>query len=141
MAINKKDSIREQKAMREKEKGNQAFKNGKFDEAINKYSLAIECDQGQPVIYCNRAMAYLKLNRFYEAKLDCDEAIKLDSTYVKAYFRRGLANSSLKDVDSAITDFNCVLELDPNNKEAKNELIKLEKGWNGYPDTDSPRSA
>lgn len=127
-------------------KGNAAFKDGKFKEAVEFYSKGIEYDKSQPILYCNRAMALLRLSRFqnvagrfsvrekqiffmflrfFEAKIDCDNALKLDSTYVKAYFRRGLASASFNDVDNALADFEKVLSFEPQNKEALKEKDKL----------------
>lgn len=45
---------------------------------------------------------------------------------MKGYFRRGTIRNQLKQKDAAIEDFKQVLLLDPNNKEAINELRKLE---------------
>lgn len=43
-----------------------------------------------------RALCYLKLERFAEAKQDCDAALKLEPTNKKAFYRRALANKGLK---------------------------------------------
>jgi len=51
----------------------------------------------------------------------------LDPTYVKAYHRRANARVSLKRVNEAIQDFEKVLQLEPKNKLAKNELDKLKE--------------
>ena len=37
----------------------------------------------------SRAAAYNKLERYYEAAEDCDEAIMIDPNYSKAYGRKG----------------------------------------------------
>ncbi|CAG2183622.1 unnamed protein product, partial [Oppiella nova] len=41
----------------------------------------------------------------------------------KGLFRRGQAYFGQKDYDLARNDFNAVLQLDPNNKAAKNQLV------------------
>lgn len=43
-----------------------------------------------------RALCYLKLERFTEAKQDCDAALKLEPTNKKAFYRRAMANKGLK---------------------------------------------
>lgn len=43
-----------------------------------------------------RALCYLKLERFAEAKQDCDAALKLEPTNKKAFYRRAMANKGLK---------------------------------------------
>lgn len=43
-----------------------------------------------------RALCNLKLERFTEAKQDCDAALKLEPTNKKAFYRRALANKGLK---------------------------------------------
>lgn len=43
-----------------------------------------------------RALCYLKLERFTEAKQDCDAALKMEPTNKKAFYRRALANKGLK---------------------------------------------
>lgn len=51
-------------------------------------------------------MALIKLNRFKEALVDCDEAIKLDPKYVKAFVRRASIYVKLSQFTAAyIGDF------------------------------------
>ena len=47
-------------------------------------------DPKNPILYANRAMAYLKIESLEKAEEDCNVSLKLDSTYVKAWSRRGL---------------------------------------------------
>lgn len=43
-----------------------------------------------------RALCYLKLERFAEAKKDCDAALRVEPNNKKAFYRRALANKGLK---------------------------------------------
>ncbi|KAL1438824.1 hypothetical protein MTO96_047749 [Rhipicephalus appendiculatus] len=78
-----------QRALIEKEKGNRLFKDGRYDEAIESYGIGIECDPQNPVLYANRAMAFLRKNMLGAAEEDCSRALEWDPNYVKAYHRRG----------------------------------------------------
>jgi len=55
---------------------------------------------------------------------DCNKAIEKDANYVKGYFRRGTALLSLGKVLEAELDFKKVIELEPKNTGAK-EQIKI----------------
>lgn len=116
-----------QRALIEKEKGNQLFKEGKYDEAIESYGIGIECDPRNPMLYANRAMAFLRKNMLGVAEEDCSRALAWDDSYVKAYHRRGLAREGLGKLQLATEDFRKVLQLDPNNKEAAQRLQTLEQ--------------
>lgn len=43
--------------------GNQLFKEGKYESAVERYTQALQLDPDSPVILANRAMALLKLSR------------------------------------------------------------------------------
>ncbi|KAI1790529.1 protein prenylyltransferase [Ganoderma leucocontextum] len=62
-----------------KEKGNAAFKAGKFQEAIDQYSRAIDLRPSEPTFWTNRAAAYMALKRFKPALSDCQQAAILQS--------------------------------------------------------------
>ncbi|KAK2101681.1 RNA polymerase II-associated protein 3 [Saguinus oedipus] len=121
-----------QKALVLKEKGNKYFKQGKYDEAIDCYTKGMDADPYNPVLPTNRASAYFRLKNgkhafsgFAVAESDCNLAIALNKSYTKAYSRRGAARFALQKLEEAKTDYERVLELEPNNFEATNELRKI----------------
>jgi len=63
--------------------------------------------------YFINASSFLKENRFNEAILDFDNAIKLDNNYIKAYYYRGITYQLLQSFNKAIIDFNEVIKLNP----------------------------
>ncbi|XP_064304490.1 RNA polymerase II-associated protein 3 isoform X1 [Phalacrocorax carbo] len=116
-----------EKALAEKEKGNNYFKQGNFDEAIKCYTRGMHSDPYNPVLPTNRASAFYRMKKFSVAESDCNLALALDKNYTKAYARRGAARLALKNLQGAKEDYEKVLELDANNFEAKNELKKIDQ--------------
>ncbi|XP_029369550.1 sperm-associated antigen 1A [Echeneis naucrates] len=105
-----------------KQKGNDLVKEGRFQEALEKYSECLILKPDECAIYTNRAICLLKLSRFKESKQDCDAALQLEPANKKAFYRRALAYKGLKDYLSASSDLQEVLQLDPNVREAEQEL-------------------
>ncbi len=118
---------RKTRAEWEKERGNQFFKDNLLNEAINCYTKAIELDPLNAVYPANRAMCLLKQEKYGVAEADCSLSIELDADYTKAYYRRANARFKLNKLDEAKKDYEQVLKLDPSNKAAQSELIKLEQ--------------
>lgn len=116
-----------QKALALKEKGNKYFKQGKYDEAIECYTKGMNADPYNPVLPTNRASAYFRMKKFAVAESDCSLAIALNRSYTKAYARRGAARFALQKLEDAKKDYEKVLELEPNNFEATNELKKIDQ--------------
>nr|XP_045254495.1 sperm-associated antigen 1 isoform X2 [Macaca fascicularis] len=81
-----------------KEEGNQCVNDKNYKDALRKYSECLKINNKECAIYTNRALCYLKLCQFEEAKQDCDQALQLDDGNVKACYRRALAHKGLKDV-------------------------------------------
>uniref|UniRef100_A0A452F6A7 Sperm-associated antigen 1 n=1 Tax=Capra hircus TaxID=9925 RepID=A0A452F6A7_CAPHI len=101
-----------------KEEGNQCVKDKNYKDALSKYSECLKINNKECAIYTNRALCYLKLGQFEEAKQDCDQALQMDHGNVKACYRRALAHKGLNDL-------NKVLLLDPSIVEAKMELEEI----------------
>jgi serine/threonine-protein phosphatase 5 len=59
--------------------------------------------------------------------MDAREALKLDSNYVKAYYRRGEAHFALGRYKEARLDFKKVLQLRPNDKDGKAKFKECDK--------------
>ncbi|XP_015127267.1 sperm-associated antigen 1 [Diachasma alloeum] len=102
---------------KEREKGNEAFRTGDYEEALQQYSLSLEIDSTING-YNNRAITYIKLEKFEEAIRDCDRVLSLDYTNVKALLRRASALESLGRREEALGDYSAALKLEPNNKSA-----------------------
>lgn len=103
------------KASALKDQGNKLFQARYYDDAIACYSQSIDA-LPTAVAFANRAMAYLKLERFpIEAEADCSAALLLDATYVKAWHRRGTARKQLGKLLDAACDFEEALRLEPGN--------------------------
>lgn len=79
-------------------------------------------DQFSVVNNVNMAAVELKLKNYINARYCCSEALRLDSNYSKAYFRRGQAQIALKNYEDAINDLKKAHELIPDNKHILNEL-------------------
>jgi stress-induced-phosphoprotein 1 len=104
-----------------KEEGNEAFRVGKMQEAIQHYTRALGLCTDKEVneksnIFNNRAQCYVQLYEPNKVVADCSEAIVLNPMNVKAYLRRGLAYESLDKMRSALDDFRKVMSMDPSNK-------------------------
>ncbi|XP_057308946.1 RNA polymerase II-associated protein 3-like [Hydractinia symbiolongicarpus] len=125
------EKIREQKklqqAVMEKEKGNQLFKEGKYDAAINRYTDAIALHPNNPILYANRGMALLKTEKYAAAEQDCSTALTYDPSYTKALARRATAREKLKKYLDALEDYQQLLSLEPKNKQAITEVQKINK--------------
>ncbi|KAL1452939.1 hypothetical protein WDU94_007121 [Cyamophila willieti] len=95
--------------------GNTAMQQDKPEQAVIEYSKAIECDNSNPVYYCNRAASNNKLKNYKLALRDCQIAIKIDPHYAKAYGRMGLAHTQMNNFKAALEAYTKAAELDPND--------------------------
>ncbi|KAM9310050.1 sperm-associated antigen 1 [Pholidichthys leucotaenia] len=109
----------------QKQKGNDLVKKGQYQDAVGKYTDCLKLKPDECAIYTNRALCYLKLEKFSEAKQDCDAALKLEPTNKKAFYRRAMANKGLKDYLACSSDLQEVLHLDPKVQEAEKELEEV----------------
>ncbi|TKY56248.1 TPR repeat-containing thioredoxin TTL1 [Spatholobus suberectus] len=85
-----------------KSMGNEAYMQGRFEEALALYDRAIALDSNKATYHCNKSAALIGLGRLQEAIIECEESIKLDPSYVRAhnrlatiYFRLGEAEKAL----------------------------------------------
>lgn len=72
--------------------------------------------------YNNMTLCFLKLKMPKEALKYADWALVIDANNLKALYRKGLANYDRNDFKQAIELFNRCIELDPNNKAARNQI-------------------
>lgn len=106
--------------------GHASYKLKDYEQAIEKFTSAIQKDPKHAKAYINRGNAHYNLKEYDAAIADYDKALSLSPNEVKAYVNRGnvrylLAEYSSdpdKDYNLAIADFNNALRLNPNEAEA-----------------------
>ncbi|KAM7260202.1 hypothetical protein ACFE04_015943 [Oxalis oulophora] len=72
----KEKKERKEKALKEKEAGNAAYKKKDFDTAIDHYTKALELDDEDISYLTNRAAVYLEMGKYDECIKDCDKAVE-----------------------------------------------------------------
>ncbi|VDD75518.1 unnamed protein product [Mesocestoides corti] len=109
-----------------KAKANECFTSGKYSDAIDYYTKAINLRE-TAIYYANRSFAYLKTELFGAAAEDASKSIELDGNYIKGYYRRASANMAMGHYDLALKDFDTVVKKHPDNKEARKKYIECLK--------------
>ncbi|GJQ68180.1 putative homodimerisation domain of SGTA [Trypoxylus dichotomus] len=94
--------------------GNNFMKMGRYSDALDVYTEAINLNPKNHVFYCNRAAAYSRLEKHWDAIADCKKSIKLQPT-AKAYGRLGVAYSNMSMYQDAKDAYAKAHELDPSN--------------------------
>lgn len=97
-----------------------------FQKAIDDYTNAIKVNPNSAA-YSGRCLTYYDFGKYEEAAADCSEAISLKPNTAMSYYYRGLARIKFEQNALAINDFRKAIEINPNFREAQNELDKLLK--------------
>ncbi|CAN0358099.1 unnamed protein product [Lampetra fluviatilis] len=105
-----------------KEKGNEYYIKKHYNEAYNYYTKAIELCPSNASYYGNRSATLMMLSRYREALEDSQKAVRLDDTFVKGHLREGKCHVALGSSNASVRCFQKVLELEPTNKQAEQEL-------------------
>ncbi|KAI4354243.1 hypothetical protein L6164_003129 [Bauhinia variegata] len=134
-------------AGKKKEEGNVLFKAGKYARASKRYEKAVkfieydtsfseeEKKQSKALkVACNlnNAACQLKLKDYKQAEKLCTKVLDLESSNVKALYRRGQAYIHLADLDLAEFDIKKALEIDPDNRDVKLEYRTLKEKMKEY---------
>ncbi|KAF8638763.1 hypothetical protein AX17_001979 [Amanita inopinata Kibby_2008] len=103
-----------------KEEGNVAFKSGKLQEAIEKYTECLDrigesSEEGgggqiRATLLSNRATTLLKLNRHEDALVDTEASLTLVPTSFKALRTRARINLHLEKYDACVADFKSAIQ-------------------------------
>ena len=109
-----------------KNKGNEAFKAQRYQEAIDLFTKAIDCNPNDHVFYSNRSGSYLNNGQYDEALQDAETCIKMNPTWPRGYQRKGSALFYLERVDEAINTYKEGLKVDPNNADLQKDLKAAE---------------
>jgi tetratricopeptide (TPR) repeat protein len=90
------------------------------------YTKAIEINP-KAMYYANRSIAHLREEYFGAALQDAMDAIKVDPSYIKGYYRRAAAHMSLGKFKLALSDFELVAKRCPKDPEAQKKFVECNK--------------
>lgn len=106
-------------------KGKYYQDNQKLDEAKSCYLAVLRFDSKYINAYYNLGFVSLLQKNYLDGANYFSEVIYLKPDYATAYFSRGLCFKSLGEFKKANFDFRKTLELDPDFKEARLEMVKI----------------
>eukprot|EP00743_Colponemidia_sp_Colp-15_P009626 GILK01010529.1.p1 GENE.GILK01010529.1~~GILK01010529.1.p1 ORF type:complete len:288 (+),score=71.58 GILK01010529.1:131-865(+) len=134
--------------------GNKAYKEGQADKAAYCYRKALlqfdytfpdtdeeqkQLDRTKLLCHLNLAQCKLQQEDFDEVILQCKQALDLDATNVKAFYRMGTAYMAKDNFVDSKKYFNLAIEVDPNNVELQNGMRKLNKRIREYEEKERQR--
>jgi tetratricopeptide (TPR) repeat protein len=106
-------------------KGKYYQDNQKLEEAKSCYLAVLRFDSKYINAYYNLGFVSLLQKNYLDGANYFSEVIYLKPDYATAYFSRGLCFKSLGEFKKANFDFRKTLELDPDFKEARLEMVKI----------------
>lgn len=95
-----------------KNKGVDAFSEGKLDEAIEHLTEAIVLNPTSAIAYATRAVIFVKSKKPNAAIRDADAALKINPDSAKGYKSRGMAKAMLGKWEEAAQDLRMAAKLD-----------------------------
>jgi len=102
-----------------KAEGNKHFQSGHYREAIHAYTEAINLNPNDHTFFSNRSASYEKLGDWEKSAEDAAQCVRVDKTFVKGYYRHGLALKNLDRFDEAIATLKTGLAVAPQNQDLK----------------------
>jgi len=110
-----------------KEKGNEEFKKGNMEAAIENYTYATEMDPTNHIFFTNRAAAYAHMKRWDKSLRDAERSIQLNPRWDKGHWRIGNAKLALGLVEEAEKAYKVACDIDPSNLQYKEAYQQARK--------------
>jgi molecular chaperone DnaK (HSP70)/tetratricopeptide (TPR) repeat protein len=128
--------------LKNKAEANELFSGGNYQHAAARYAKALshctkffdlspeqqkEVNDVKLSLYLNLAFAYIKLEKLDNAFLQCNEALNIDATSVKALYRRATVLYQKRKFDEASKDLDAAEKIAPEDKAVKKLRLLVEK--------------
>lgn len=95
--------------------GQESYDSGKYDEAVNAFTRALEANPNSAEAYAGRGLAKRGLNDNAAALADITRALELDPKNADAYRGRSMLKRSQNDYQGALADADRSVQFAPNN--------------------------
>lgn len=92
---------------------------GRLNEAIRNYSMAIDLTPNAVTLLHNRAAVYILLDSIALAQADYERIMLIDESDVESRYTHGMLALNLGDIKTAQKDFDDILRINPNSGMAK----------------------
>eukprot|EP00756_Hemistasia_phaeocysticola_P009003 Hpha_TRINITY_DN14801_c1_g6::TRINITY_DN14801_c1_g6_i1::g.169188::m.169188/K09553/STIP1; stress-induced-phosphoprotein 1 len=110
-----------------KAKGNAAFKENNFPEAVKWFTQAIQLDEKNHVLYSNRSAAYASMRMWMEALEDAKICTTIKPDWAKGYSRLGAAFEGVHSFTDAVAAYEKGLRIDGNMEALKTGLARAQE--------------
>lgn len=115
--------------------GNSHFAQGKYEQAANFYSRAIELSAksggANPTdianYYSNRAACNQQVHNYKAVIADCNEALNIDANHSKALLRRAIAYEGLEKWQLALDDYNAINRISPGMSNVSQGVLRCQR--------------
>lgn len=111
--------------------GNSLFSNGKYEQAIDFYSRAIELTPGDTEdkanYFSNRAACLQQTHQYRSVVSDANEALRISPAHVKALLRRAIAYEGLEKWQAALDDYQQVNSLSPGMSNVSQGVLRCQR--------------
>ncbi len=107
--------------------GNQFYKDGQFDKAVEAYQKALEINSNNSIARYNLAAAKYRLQKFEEAETDyasTAEKTKDQAIKAKAVYNEGVALTKQKKLLESVANYKQALKLNPADEDVRFNLQK-----------------
>jgi len=98
-----------------KEKGNEEYKKGNYEKAIEFYTYATEMDPKNHIYMTNRSMCYAAMKKWDKSLRDAEKSVQLNPKWEKGYYRQGVAYQNMGQHKEAVRAFKEAMQLAPKN--------------------------
>ncbi len=115
-------------------------KSRRLNDSLKHYRVSLEINPDQPVVHNEMGLLFWDMKSFFFADASFQKAYQLDDQYVEAL--NNLASSSMlfKQYDQAIAYFNRLLEINPEDDNARQLLIAAQRFQKQQPPQSAPAS-
>ena len=100
----------------QKAEGNAAFKEGRYADAVQAYTTAIDADGSNATLYSNRSGAFSAAGEYARALADAERAVALRPEWAKGHTRQAAAMHGLGRYMAAVLAYDAALAIEPGNE-------------------------